>query len=380
VSETANPDSPLPLLARPTEALNGEGRVPGDKSLSHRALMFSALAVGEAPIEGLLEGEDVLGTAAALRALGVAIERLGPQRWQVSGVGLGGLDEPQDVLDFGNAGTGARLFMGLLATQPIYAVLTGDASLRRRPMARVVEPLRRMGARIETRAGGRLPASLQGPRRSLPIRYLSPVASAQVKSAILLCGLAAPGETQVIEPQASRDHSERMLRYLGAEVTATEEDDGHHVAIMGECELRARPIVVPADPSSAAFPAVAAAILPGSQVRLPGIGVNPLRTGLLTTLKEMGADIRLENERNEAGEPVADLSIRGGRLQGIEVPAERAPSMIDEYPILAVAAGCAEGRSHFPGLAELRVKESDRLATVAAGLRANGIEIEEGPD
>jgi len=372
---TSKGDS-TPLAARPSQALSGTASVPGDKSMSHRALLLSALAIGRSRIDGLLEGEDVLRTAAALKALGVGLERLDGGGWQVDGRGVGGLTEPAQVLDMGNSGTGARLLMGVLAGQPIRAVLTGDASLTRRPMGRVAEPLRRMGVELALREERYLPALIEGPERLLPIDYESPVPSAQVKSAVLLAGLAAPGKTSVSERQATRDHSERMLGYLGAEIAVEEEGAGRRITVTGERELMARDISVMADPSSAAFPLVAAALLPGSEVVLPGVGTNPLRCGLFRCLEEMGAALTLENARSLCGEPVADLRIAGGPLAGIEVPADRAPSMIDEYPILAVAAAAAHGRTIMRGLGELRVKESDRLTAVAEGLAANGIAVE----
>jgi 3-phosphoshikimate 1-carboxyvinyltransferase len=369
------------LEARPTDALSGCAKVPGDKSISHRALLFSALAVGESRVSGLLEGEDVLATAAALRALGVELTRADGGEWHIWGCGLGGLREPDRVLDMGNSGTAARLLMGLLAGHPLHTVMTGDASLCSRPMARVVEPLSRMGASFRGRQGQRLPMSILGRAELLPLHYELPVASAQVKSAILLAGLSAPGETCVIEPQATRDHSENMLRHFGAALSVDRRDDGSRcITLTGQPELRPRTLAVPGDPSSAAFPLVAAAVLPGSELRLEAVGLNPLRTGLITCLEEMGANIEIENRRDLGGESVGDLVVRGGSLQGITVPAERAPSMIDEYPILAVAAACAKGRSHFPGLSELRVKESDRLAAMAQGLAACGLEVEEGRD
>jgi len=368
------------LTAHPIDALSGTLRVPGDKSISHRALMLAALAVGETRVEGLLEGDDVLKTAAAMTALGADVARDDDGVWRVSGRGVGGLREPPDVLDMGNSGTGTRLLMGLLASHPITAVLTGDQSLRSRPMNRVAAPLEQMGARITARDGGRLPLTIRGTATPLAIRYELPVASAQVKSAILLAGLAAPGETTVVEPSPTRDHSERMLRHFGAELRVMPEGAGRTITLVGQPELTARSVVVPADPSSAAFPVVGALLLPGSDLRAPGVGLNPERSGLFHTLKEMGADIRFENQREAAGEPVADLTVRSSRLTGIEVPAERAPAMIDEYPILAVAAAAATGRTVMRGLGELRVKESDRLAAVARGLAACGVEVEEGPD
>jgi 3-phosphoshikimate 1-carboxyvinyltransferase len=364
----------------PVGRLAGEARVPGDKSISHRALMIGALAVGETVIDGLLEGEDVLRTAAAMRALGALAARGADGCWRVQGRGIGGLAEPDDVLDMGNAGTGARLLMGLLASHPLTACLTGDASLRRRPMARVTAPLAQIGASFMGRAGGRLPLAIRGTADPLPIEYRLPVPSAQVKSAILLAGLNTPGITTVIEPEPTRDHTELMLRHFGASLTVAVSPEGRRVSLAGQPELVARAVSVPADPSSAAFPLVAALIRPGSAVRLPGVGLNPHRTGLIATLREMGADIAIRDQRLQAGEPVGDLEVAAGRLAGIEVPAERAPSMIDEYPILAVAAALAEGTTVMRGLAELRVKESDRLAAVAAGLAACGVAVEAGSD
>ncbi|HSR71239.1 MAG TPA: 3-phosphoshikimate 1-carboxyvinyltransferase, partial [Kiloniellales bacterium] len=359
-----------PLTAQPSDALSGSVAVPGDKSISHRAVLIGALAVGESRISGLLEGEDVLRSAAAMRALGAELERGPDGDWRVWGRGIGGLVEPDEVLDLGNSGTGARLLMGLLAGHPVTAVLTGDASLRARPMARVATPLMQMGAQVIARDGWRLPLTVVGTGSALPIRYRLPVASAQVKSAILLAGLNAPGTTVVIEPEPTRDHSELMLRHFGAEITVGESDEGRVTSLTGQPELTGRRIEVPGDPSSAAFPLVAALVLPGSRVSLPGIGINPHRVGLLRCLEEMGARLRLENRRECAGEPVADLEVEAGPLEGIEVPAERAPTMIDEYPILAVAAACARGRTVMRGLGELRVKESDRLAAMARGLAA----------
>ncbi len=351
--------------------------MPGDKSISHRALILGALAVGRTRIEGLLEGEDVLRTADAVRALGAGAERGVDGAWTVTGVGVGGFAEPDDVLDFGNSGTGARLMLGALASTPLTAVFTGDASLRRRPMGRVARPLERMGARVIAREGDRLPLTLVGAADPLPIAYTLPVPSAQVKSAVLLAGLNAPGETTVIEPLATRDHTERMLRHFGATViTSSTAGGGRQIRLRGEVELKGADLVVPGDPSSAAFPMVAALVLPGSEIEIAGVGMNELRTGLLTTLGEMGARIERANERIAGGEAVADLVVRASRLKGVEVPAERAPSMIDEYPVLAVAAAFAEGRTVMRGLGELRVKESDRLAAVAQGLAACGVNVE----
>jgi 3-phosphoshikimate 1-carboxyvinyltransferase len=367
-----------PLVARRAGPIAGRARVPGDKSISHRALLIGLLAVGPSEIEGLLEGEDVLATARACAALGATIDRAGFRRWRVRGAGIGTLLAPQHTLDFGNAGTGTRLTMGVVAGHPIEATFDGDASLRRRPMRRVLEPLAAMGAVVvEEGAGGCLPVRLRGARDPIPIEFESPVASAQVKSAVLLCGLAAPGETIVIEKEATRDHTERMLRHFGAEVVcAPEGARGSRITIKGRPELVPQRVVVPADPSSAAFPLVAALIVPGSDLTLTNVLANPLRTGLLETLREMGAAIEAIDRREESGEPVVDLRVRASSLKGVDVPAARAPSMIDEYPVLAVAASFAEGTTRMRGLAELRLKESDRLASIAAGLRANGVEVE----
>jgi 3-phosphoshikimate 1-carboxyvinyltransferase len=374
------------LVAQPVACLKGRVRAPGDKSVSHRALMFGALALGETTVQGLLEGEDVLCTAAALRALGAEVvheprHETGNGTWRIRGFGVGGGREPADVLDLGNSGTAARLLSGILASQPFTSFMTGDASLRGRPMQRVIEPLSRMGARFEARDGGRMPLAIIGTDEMVPIEYRLPVASAQVKSAILLAGLNTAGETTVIEPHATRDHTERMLRHFGAEVRVTPADGGgKRITVVGWPELLGRDIVVPGDPSSAAFAVVAAAIRPGSDITVENVGLNPLRAGLYQTLLDMGADIEFENEREVGGEPVADLRVKGSALKGVEVPAERAPTMIDEYPILAVAAACARGATRMLGLAELRAKESDRLASVAAGLLANGVKHEMGAD
>ncbi|MFZ5780757.1 MAG: 3-phosphoshikimate 1-carboxyvinyltransferase [Pseudomonadota bacterium] len=372
----------MKVLAQPVARLSGRVRVPGDKSISHRALMLGALALGETTVRDLLMGEDVLATAAAMRALGAEVTHdRAAALWRVRGFGIGSAAEPDDVLDLGNAGTAARLLSGILASHPFTSVMTGDASLRRRPMQRVIDPLSRMGALFAARAGGRLPLAITGTDELVPIEYRLPVASAQVKSAILLAGLNTAGETTVIEPQATRDHTERMLRHFGAEVRVSPEaEGGRRITVVGWPELRPCDIVVPGDPSSAAFPAVAAAILPGSDLTIENVGINPLRAGLYVTLREMGADIAFEKAREVGGEPVADLHIRGGELTGVDVPAERAPSMIDEYPVLAAAAACARGTTRLPGLSELRTKESDRLAGIAAGLAANGVRVETGAD
>ena len=377
-----NQAAPSPLVARRSGPLKGSVRVPGDKSISHRALIFGAMTVGETRIEGLLEGEDVLNTAQAMRALGASVERTGEGAWRVHGVGVGGFREPETVLDFGNSGTGCRLVMGAVAGCPITATFDGDASLRKRPMRRIIEPVELIGAHaVSVTDGGRLPITLAGARDPMPVVYRTPVPSAQIKSAVLLAGLAAPGETTVIESEASRDHTERLLAHFGADVRVADEDTGRWIRLKGQPELVPAPVMVPADPSSAAFPMVAALIVPGSELVLTEVMTNPLRTGLMLTLREMGAAIEVLERRADRGEEMADLRARASALRGVEVPAERAPSMIDEYPILAVAASFAEGTTVMRGLKELRVKESDRLAAVADGLRVNGVDVEiEGDD
>ncbi|MDN3566395.1 3-phosphoshikimate 1-carboxyvinyltransferase [Paeniroseomonas aquatica] len=366
--------SVTPLRASaPAAPLSGTHRVPGDKSISHRALMFGALAIGTTEIAGLLEGEDVLRTAAAMRALGATVEQRGAGAWRVSGRGVGGLVEPADVLDMGNSGTAARLLCGLLAGHPIFAVMTGDSSLRKRPMLRVTAPLSATGASFWTREGGRLPLAVQGAVEALPLDYRLPVASAQVKSACLLAGLCARGTTRVVEPEPTRDHTENMLRHFGATVRVADTAEGRVIELEGQPELIAAPILVPGDPSSAAFLLVGALLVPGSRLTIANVGLNPLRTGLFATLREMGAILRVENARTEGGEPVGDVVAEYGPLRAVEVPPGRAPSMIDEYPILAVAAATATGTTRMRGLAELRVKESDRLAATAAMLAANGV-------
>ncbi|WP_029010516.1 3-phosphoshikimate 1-carboxyvinyltransferase [Azospirillum halopraeferens] len=370
-----------PLRSSAAGALTGTARVPGDKSISHRSLMLGAVAVGETVVHGLLEGEDVLHTAAAMRALGARADRDDDGVWRIHGVGVGGLGEPAQVLDMGNSGTAARLLIGLVAAHPVTTFFTGDASLNKRPMARIIGPLERMGASFVSRAGGRLPLAVVGSAQPVPIEYRLPVASAQVKSAVLLAGLNTPGVTTVIEAEPTRDHTELMLRHFGADVRTERLEDGAlAVSVTGQPELTGRTIHVPADPSSAAFPAVAALLRPGSELLLTDVGMNPRRTGLYDTLVEMGADIVFENRRDQAGEPVADLRVRGGALKGVVVPPDRAPSMIDEYPILAVAAAFAEGTTTMLGLKELRVKESDRLAMIADGLTRCGVRVEVGAD
>jgi 3-phosphoshikimate 1-carboxyvinyltransferase len=373
---------PAPLTARRNGRLNGRVRVPGDKSISHRALILGALAVGETRVTGLLEGDDVLNTAEVLRALGARVERSGAEQWIVTGVGVGGFAEPATVLDFGNSGTGCRLVLGAVAGCPVTATFDGDASLRKRPMRRVLDPLERIGARALSSTDGRLPLTLAGAREPIPIVFEPPVPSAQVKSAALIAGLSAPGETIVIEREATRDHTEKMLTHFGADVRVEPHGtQGRRITLVGQPELAPRPIMVPADPSSAAFPLVAALVTPGSDVILDGVMMNPLRAGLIATLGEMGASIERLDRRNEGGEEIADLRARACVLRGVEVPASRAPSMIDEYPVLAVAAAFAEGTTVMRGLKELRVKESDRLAATAALLRANGVAVDvEGDD
>ncbi|MDB0052412.1 3-phosphoshikimate 1-carboxyvinyltransferase [Ascidiaceihabitans sp.] len=373
--------TPIPMTSHACGPLNGRAEVPGDKSISHRSLILGALSVGETKISGLLEGQDVLDTAKAMRAFGAEVTDLGEGNWSVHGVGVGGFAEPENIIDCGNSGTGVRLIMGVMATSPITATFTGDASLNGRPMARVTDPLAEFGCQSVGRKGGRLPMTLVGAADPVPVRYVVPVPSAQVKSAVLFAGLNAPGKTVVIEKEATRDHTERMLAGFGAEITTEVTDEGRVITLTGQPELKPQTIAVPRDPSSAAFPVCAAIIVPGSDVLVPGIGLNPTRAGLFTTLREMGADLTYENEREEGGEPVADLRARfSPDLHGIEVPAERAASMIDEYPVLSVVASFATGKTHMPGVKELRVKESDRIDAMATGLRANGVEVEEGPD
>ena len=373
--------TPIPMTSSRCGPLEGVADVPGDKSISHRSLILGALCVGETTISGLLEGDDVLDTARAMRAFGAEVTDLGGGNWSVHGVGVGGFAEPAGVIDCGNSGTGVRLIMGAMATSPITATFTGDASLNGRPMARVTDPLALFGAQAVGRAGGRLPMTIVGAANPVPVRYVVPVPSAQVKSAVLLAGLNAPGQTVVIEAEATRDHTERMLAGFGAEITVEQTEEGRVITLTGQPELRAQHVDVPRDPSSAAFPVCAALIVPGSDVLVPGIGLNPTRAGLFTTLREMGADLTYENEREEGGEPVADLRARfSPDMKGIEVPPERAASMIDEYPVLSVVAAFAQGQTMMRGVKELRVKESDRIDAMAKGLRANCIEVDEGPD
>ncbi|MBO6868063.1 MAG: 3-phosphoshikimate 1-carboxyvinyltransferase [Thalassococcus sp.] len=369
-----------PMSAHKSSGLSGEAHVPGDKSISHRSLIFGAMAVGETRVTGLLEGQDVLDTAKAMRSFGADVEKQG-DTWVVQGVGVGGFAEPDHVIDCGNSGTGVRLIMGAMATCPIAATFTGDASLNKRPMARVTDPLALFGARSYGRSGGRLPMTIIGAENPVPVTYTTPVPSAQVKSAVLLAGLNAPGQTVVIEREATRDHSERMLAGFGAQIVTEDTDEGHVITLTGQPELKPQTIIVPRDPSSAAFPVCAALITEGSDVLVPNIGLNPTRAGLFYTLQDMGADLTFENMREEGGEPVADLRAKySPDLKGIEVPAERAASMIDEYPVLSVVAAFAEGKTHMPGVKELRVKESDRIDAMATGLRAAGVDVDEGED
>ena len=370
-----------PMKSRKSGPLKGVAAVPGDKSISHRSLIFGAMAVGETKISGLLEGQDVLDTAKAMRAFGATVTRHGEGAWTVNGVGVGGFQEPADVLDVGNSGTGARLIMGTMATTPITAIFTGDASLRKRPMGRVTDPLSLFGAQSYGRKGGRLPMTIVGAANPVPVRYALPVASAQVKSAVLLAGLNAPGETVVIEREPTRDHSERMLVGFGAKLAVEKTNEGHVITLTGQPELRPQTVAVPRDPSSAAFPVCAALIVEGSDILVPGVSQNLTRNGLYLTLVEMGAEIEFQNPREEGGEPVADLRVRfSGNMQGIEVPPERAPSMIDEYPVLSVVAAFSHGKTVMRGVKELRVKESDRIDAMARGLEACGVRVEEDED
>lgn len=368
------------MTSRHASPLKGVADVPGDKSISHRSLIFGAMAVGETKISGLLEGQDVLDTGKAMEAFGATVENHGGGEWSVHGLGTGGFMEPEDVINCGNAGTGVRLIMGAAATTPISVTYTGDASLRSRPMGRITDPLELFGARSYGRRGGRLPLTIVGAENAVPVQYTTPVPSAQVKSAVLLAGLNARGETVVTEAEATRDHTERMLRGFGATIETEVTDAGRVITLMGEPDLKPQVISVPRDPSSAAFPVCAALIVEGSDILVPNIGLNPTRAGLFTTLREMGADLTYENEREEGGEPTADLRVKFSDLQGIEVPPARAASMIDEYPVLSVVAANATGKTVMRGVKELRVKESDRIDAMARGLEACGVTIEEDED
>ena len=381
MSSQSGHGSAIPMTARRSGPLSGTASVPGDKSISHRALIFGAMALGETRITGLLEGQDVLDTARAMQAFGATVQQHGPGSWSVQGVGVGGFTEPADVIDCGNSGTGVRLIMGCMATTAMTATFTGDASLRKRPMGRVTDPLALFGAQAYGRKGGRLPMTVVGATNPVPVRYALPVASAQVKSAVLLAGLNAPGQTVVIEREPTRDHSERMLLGFGADLTVEKTAEGNVITLTGRPMLKAQTVAVPRDPSSAAFPVCAALVVEGSDILVPGVSQNLTRNGLYLTLVEMGADIQFQNPRTEGGEPVADLRVRfSGDMKGIEVPASRAPSMIDEYPVLSVVAACATGRMVMRGVKELRVKESDRIDAMARGLEACGVRIEEDED
>ena len=373
--------APIPMTSSKSGPLKGVADVPGDKSISHRSLILGAMSVGETRITGLLEGQDVLDTGKAMQAFGAEVTNHGGGEWSVHGVGVGGFAEPAGVIDCGNSGTGVRLIMGTMATSPITATFTGDASLNGRPMGRITDPLALFGTQSYGRKGGRLPLTLVGAAEPVPVRYTVPMPSAQVKSAVLLAGLNAPGQTVVVEKEATRDHTERMLTGFGAELSVEETEEGRVITLTGQPELKPQTIVVPRDPSSAAFPVCAALIVDGSDVLVPNIGLNPTRAGLFTTLREMGADLTYENEREEGGEPVADLRAKfSPNMKGIDVPPARAASMIDEYPILSVVASFAEGKTYMAGVKELRVKESDRIDAMAVGLRANGVEVDETQD
>ena len=373
--------TPIPMTSRRSGPLKGVANVPGDKSISHRSLILGALSVGQTHVAGLLEGQDVLDTGRAMAAFGATVTQLGQGEWTINGVGVGGFAEPEQVIDCGNSGTGVRLIMGAMATTPIAATFTGDASLNGRPMGRVTDPLSLFGTQAFGRQGGRLPMTLMGADAPVPVRYEVPMPSAQVKSAVLLAALGAPGETVVIEKEPTRDHTERMLVGFGADLAVEEDGLRRVITLQGQPELKPQDIVVPRDPSSAAFPVCAGLIADGSDVLVPGIGLNPTRAGLYTTLQEMGAELTFENMREEGGEPVADLRARfSDNMQGIEVPPERAASMIDEYPVLSVVAACAHGKTVMRGVKELRVKESDRIDAMARGLEACGVTVEETED
>ena len=376
----SNKTIPTPFTSSRCDTITGHADIPGDKSISHRSLMFGGLAIGETKITGLLEGEDVHCTADAMRQMGASVKREDNGTWICNGVGIGGLKEPENILEMGNSGTSTRLLMGLVGGHPIQATFAGDASLSKRPMNRVIKPLKEMGVEISAREGGRLPLTIKGHETLQPIEYTLPVASAQVKSAVLLAGLSAMGQTTVIEKTPTRDHTENMLRHFGVRVDVEDLEGGaQKISVTGQKDLIAADIVVPSDPSSAGFPVVAALINKSSEITLSNILMNDRRTGLYETLIEMGANISYSNERTEGGEPVCDMIIKGSNtLKGITVPENRVPSMIDEFPILAVAASCAQGTTHMSGLEELRVKESDRLLMMAQGLKACGVDLEMG--
>tara|TARA_B100000029_G_scaffold471763_1_gene511692 strand:+ start:962 stop:2308 length:1347 start_codon:yes stop_codon:yes gene_type:complete len=367
------------IISRQGGALAGSLIIPGDKSISHRALILASLSIGETEITGLLEGEDVLRTADALRGLGVIITKESDAKWKVNGVGIGGLSNSEGVIELGNSGTSARLLTGVLAGYGFQSILTGDSSLIARPMDRVINPLRQMGAMFYSNSE-KLPLTIIGSDNLMPLNYELPVASAQVKSAILLAGLHAPGETTIIEPKITRDHTERMLKHFGADIQLEDKKIGRLIKVKGQPDLKPSPIIIPSDPSSAAFPTVAATLVSESEVIMPRVCINPTRMGFYTTLSEMGASIKWINKRTEAGEPIADLIVKSSLLNGTEVPADRAPLMIDEYPVLAVAAACAKGKTIFKGIGELRHKESDRVSAIADGLKKSGVRVEESEE
>jgi 3-phosphoshikimate 1-carboxyvinyltransferase len=374
-------NDPTALRAMKSGPLNGVIRPPGDKSVSHRAIMLGSLAVGETAIDGLLEGEDILATVEAMRAFGAEVSRTGPGAWRVHGMGVGGLLEPDRVIDYGNAGTGVRLAMGLAGGHAFSTTFTGDASLVGRPMDRILDPLRQMGIKALARSGNRLPLTIMGPDALVPINYRLPIPSAQIKSAVLLAALNSGGVTTITEPAPTRDHTERMLAAFGATIDIDTDQDGNRViSLQGERDLKPQSITVPGDPSSAAFAIVAALIVEGSEVTVENVMLNPTRIGLIETLLEMGGDITIDNRRNVGGEEVGDLLVKASELKGVDVPPERAPSMIDEYQVLAMAAAFADGQTTMNGIGELRVKESDRVAATAAGLKANGVEVAEEPN
>ena len=374
-------EKPIPMLSKRVTNLSGQANVPGDKSISHRSLILGALSIGKTKIHGLLEGQDVLDTARAMNSFGALVEKHKNGEWTVNGFGVGGFAEPKNVIDCGNSGTGVRLIMGAMSTSDITATFTGDASLNKRPMARITEPLNLFGAKTFSRRNGKLPITVVGSEAPIPITYQTPVASAQIKSAILLAGLNSPGTTTVIEKEKTRDHTERMLQGFGANILSEKTNDGNIIKLEGYPELKAQEISVPRDPSSAAFPICAALITEGSDILVPNIGLNPTRSGLFDTLKEMNANIYFENENFQSGEPMADIRAKfSPDMTGTDVPPERAPSMIDEYPILSVVAAFAKGRTMMRGVRELRVKESDRIDAMAKGLKSNGLKIKEGED
>ena len=374
-------EKPIPMSSKRVTNLRGHANVPGDKSISHRSLILGALSIGKTKIHGLLEGQDVIDTAKAMSSFGALVKKHKNGEWTVDGFGVGGFAEPEKVIDCGNSGTGVRLIMGAMSTSDVTATFTGDASLNKRPMARITEPLNLFGAKTFSRRDGKLPITVVGSEAPIPITYQTPVASAQIKSAILFAGLNSPGTTTVIEKEKTRDHTERMLKGFGANIISEQTSEGNIIKLEGYPELKAQEIRVPRDPSSAAFPVCAALITEGSDILVPNIGLNPTRSGLFDTLKEMNANITFENENSQGGEPVADIRAKfSPDMRGIDVPPERAASMIDEYPILSVVAAFAKGKTMMRDVHELRVKESDRIDAMAKGLKSNGLKIEEGED